>query len=137
MLGILFSVAAVDYELACKGVAVPWVALHKSLPYGLFAARHPRLQVEAPVSTVQMEYLSRKKPDAMLASIESTVRACAEKTGDVEFIAEDATRSDMAFLKKAVETAISAGATTVTVCDATGALLPEEFAAFIRELLEN
>ena len=123
------SVVAVPVELSEESVAQTWEALK--------GAKHPRLQVEAPVSTVQMEYLSRKKPDAMLASIGSTVRACAEKTGDVEFIAEDATRSDMAFLKKAVETAIGAGATTVTVCDATGALLPEEFAAFIRELLEN
>ena len=84
-----------------------------------------------------MEYLSRKKPDAMLASIESTLRACADRTEDVEFIAEDATRSDGAFLKKAIETAIAAGAKTVTICDATGALLPEEFAAFLKELLET
>ena len=98
------SVVAVPVELNAESVEQTWEALK--------GAKHPRLQVAAPVSTVQMEYLSRKKPDAMLASIESTVRACAERTGDVEFIAEDATRSDMAFLKKAVETAIGFSITT-------------------------
>ena len=55
----------------------------------------------------------------------------------MEFLAEDATRSDSAFLKKTIETAIAAGAKTVTVCDATGALLPEEFAAFLKELADT
>ena len=123
------SGVAVPVELSGESVAQTWEALK--------GARHPRLQVPAPVSTVQMEYLSRKKPDAMLQSIESTVRACAGLTGDVEFIAGDATRSDDAFLKKAIETAIAAGAKTVTVCDATGALLPEELASFLKKLLEN
>ena len=95
------SGVAVPVELNEESVSQTWEALK--------GAKHPRLQVVAPVSTVQMEYLSRKKPDAMLASIESTLRACAERTEDVEFIAEDATRSDSAFLKKAIDTAIAAG----------------------------
>ena len=123
------SVVAVPVELNPESVAETWEALR--------GAKHPRLQVEAPVSTVQMEYLSRKKPDAMLHSIEDTVRACAAKTEDVEFIAEDATRADAAFLKSALETAIVAGAKTVTVCDATGALLPEELADFLKALFDT
>ena len=123
------SVVAVPVELNPESVAETWEALR--------GAKHPRLQVEAPVSTVQMEYLSRKKPDAMLHSIEDTVRACAAKTEDVEFIAEDATRADAAFLKSALETAIAAGAKTVTVCDATGALLPEELADFLKALFDT
>ena len=71
------------------------------------------------------------------ASIGEIVKACAGKTEDVEFIAEDATRSDAAFLQKAIETAVTAGAKTVTVCDATGALLPEELADFLRNLLDT
>ena len=123
------SVVAVPVELSGESVEQTWEALR--------TARHPRLQVPAPVSTVQMEYLSRKKPDAMLKSIEETLRACAEKTADVEFIAEDATRSDAPFLQKAIETAVAAGATTVTLCDATGTLLPEELAAFLKDLIET
>ena len=123
------SVVAVQVELDLESVEQTWEALK--------GAKHPRLQVMAPVSTVQMEYLSRKKPEAMLETIGSIVRACAEKTEDVEFLAEDATRSDEAFLKRAIESAIDAGAKTVTVCDATGALLPEELAAFLKNLLDT
>ena len=98
----------------------------------LQSARHPRLQVCAPVSSVQMEYLFHKKPEAMLAAIESTVATCKAVCDDVEFIADDATRSEPAFLSKALQTAIDAGATTVTLCDTAGTMLPTEFAAFIQ-----
>ncbi len=95
-------------------------------------AKHPRLQVCAPTSSVQIEYLFHKKPDAMIDAIRHTVTACRALCADVEFVADDATRSDSDFLVKAIEVAISAGATTVTLCDTAGTMLPAEFAAFIR-----
>ena len=98
----------------------------------LQTARHPRLQVCAPVSSVQMEYLFHKKPEAMLAAIESTVAACKALCSDVEFIADDATRSEPDFLTKALQIAMDAGATTITLCDTAGTMLPTEFAAFIQ-----
>lgn len=123
------SIVAVPAALSCESVEVTWNALK--------GAKHPRLQVCAPVSTVQMEYLYKKKPDAMLSAICATIAACCEKTQDVEFVAEDATRSDPAFLYQAIGAAIDAGAKTVTVCDATGAVLPEELCTFIDALYEN
>ncbi len=95
-------------------------------------AKNPRLQVCASTSAVQIEYLFHKKPDAMLEAISRTVTACRALCPDVEFVAEDATRSESDFLAKAVETAISAGATTVTLCDTAGTMLPVEFAEFIK-----
>lgn len=95
-------------------------------------ARAPRLQVIAATSPVQIEYLFRKKPDAMLDAIGKTVAACRALCADVEFVADDATRSEGDFLAKAIVTAISAGASTVTLCDTAGAMLPSEFADFIR-----
>ena len=95
-------------------------------------AKEPRLQVCASTSAVQIEYLFHKKPDAMLEAIKQTVTACRALCADVEFVADDATRSESDFLVKAVETAISAGATTVTLCDTAGTMLPSEFAEFIR-----
>ncbi|MBO5868038.1 MAG: hypothetical protein J6Q54_03905, partial [Oscillospiraceae bacterium] len=47
------------------------------------------------------------------------------------------TRADGEFLTKALQTAIAAGATTVTLCDTAGTMLPGEFAAFIRGLYET
>ena len=95
-------------------------------------AKNPRLQVCASTSAVQIEYLFHKKPDAMLEAIANTVSACRALCEDVEFVATDATRSDGDYLAKAIETAISAGATTVTLCDTAGEMLPSEFADFIR-----
>ena len=122
------STVAVPVALSAAGVQEVWSALQ--------FAKAPRLQVVASVSAVQMEYLYHKKPDAMLSAISETVKACAACCGDVEFIAEDATRSEFAFLCQAVENAIAAGATTVTLCDTAGSFLPEEFADFICRVVE-
>ncbi len=123
------SIIAVPVPLNEEGVAATWNALKE--------AKYPRLQVCAPVSPVQMEYLFHKKPDAMLQTIGSIIGDCRKLCADVEFVADDATRSDSAFLYDAIRTAISAGAATVTVCDTAGAMLPNEFTAFIRSLYEN
>ena len=120
------SIIAVPVSLTPDSVALTWNALKE--------AKKARLQVCAPVSSVQMEYLFHKKPDAMLDAIRQTVQACKAVCADVEFVADDATRSDPAFLFEAVRAAIAAGANTVTVCDTAGAMLPNEFTAFIREL---
>ena len=117
---------SVPVSLDCSDLDAVWQALKN--------AKCPRLQVCAPVSTVQMEYLYHKKPEKMLAAIQNAVKLCKEKCENVEFIADDATRSDESFLISALETAICAGATTVTVRDAAGDLLPEEFAAFIKNI---
>lgn len=95
-------------------------------------AERPRLQVCASTSSVQIEYLFHKKPDAMLDAISRTVSACRALCDDVEFVAGDATRSDADFLAEAIEAALSAGATTVTLCDTAGTMLPSEFSEFIR-----
>ena len=120
------SVVAVPVQLSQESVTATWSALRE--------AKHPRLQVCAPVSPVQMEYLFHKKPEAMLAAIGTTVTACRAACADVEFVAGDATRSEAAFLQQALQTAIDAGASTVTVCDTAGTMLPAEFAQFIRQL---
>ena len=123
------SIVAVPVALTEESVPLTWNALK--------GARKARLQVCAPVSPVQMEYLFHKKPDAMLTSIRQIILECCKCCADVEFVADDATRSDPAFLYEAVRTAIAAGAKTVTVCDTAGAMLPNEFTAFLRELYAN
>ena len=80
------SVLAVPVELNGESVEQTWTALQQ--------AKHARLQVCAPVSSVQMEYIFGKKPAGVLESIKNTVALCAGLTRDVEFIADDATRAD-------------------------------------------
>lgn len=123
------SAVCVPVELNGQSVARSWAAVQQ--------AKHPRLQVPAPLSAVQMEYLAGKKPAAMLTAIDETIRAAKAVCEDVEFLADDATRADPAFLYEAVQTAIDAGASGVTVCDAAGTLLPEEISEFLRALVQN
>ena len=123
------SVIAAPVQLTAEGPAQVWSALQQ--------AKSPRLQVCGSVSAVQMEYLYHKKPDAMRDTIVSTIAACKALCNDVEFLADDATRADEAFLSETIKAAIAAGATTVTLCDAAGSMLPGEFAQFIRTLFKN
>ena len=90
-------------------------------------AAHPRLQVSVPVSTVQMEYLCHKKPAQILELIRSLTAQCRAYGCEVEFVAEDAGRSEPEFLHSAIAAAVEAGAGIVTVCDTAGTLLPDEF----------
>ena len=125
---VVNSVVAVPVQLAADSPARVWAALQQ--------AKFPRLQVCGAVSAVQMEYLYHKKPEAMKNAIAETVAACKALCADVEFLADDATRADPAFLAATVKAAVDAGATTVTVCDTAGLMLPAEFAQFIKELYE-
>ncbi len=123
------STVAVPVQLNNQSVAQTWSALQQ--------AASPRLQVSAPVSSVQMEYLFHKKPEAMLGAIAETVAACKAVCAEVEFVADDATRADREYLVSALEAAIGAGAKTVTICDTAGTMLPAEFAEFIRSLFDS
>ncbi len=122
------SVVAVPVALKQGNVDAVWNALK--------SAKHPRLQVFAPVSSVQMEYLYHKKPEAMLEEIKAGISACRALCEDVEFVADDATRSDPAFLNTVIHAAVEAGAATVTICDSAGTMLPQEFAGFISDLFK-
>lgn len=122
------SIIAVPVELNEKSVETTWGALQQ--------AEHPRLQVTAPASQVQIEYLSHKKPDAMLECVKNTVIACKKYCSDVELVIEDATRSEQAFLTKMMELGVESGATTITLCDTAGTMLPSEFAEFVRNQYE-
>ena len=123
------SILAVPVQLNEQSVAETWNALR--------SASKPRLQVCAPVSSVQMEYLYHKKPEAMLSAVCATVTACKALCSDVEFVADDATRSDPNFLAQILSAAIESGVTVVTVCDTAGTMMPEEFASFIKGLYES
>lgn len=89
------------------------------------------VNILAPVSTVQMEYLCRKKPKFMLEAIVSCVKKAAELFENVEISLLDATRAEREFLISAIDAALENGAKTVTLCDDTGEMLPSEFGDFV------
>lgn len=100
-------------------------------------AAHPRLQIEVPVSTVQMEYTYHIKAEKMLDKIASLVSEAKKLCSDVEFVALDATRADEDFLIKALKAAEENGAEIVTVCDDAGVSLPEEIASLVKKVKDS
>ena len=112
-----------------ESVRITWEALKEAV--------NPRLQVVVPVSSVQMEYLLHMKTEAMIRTVTKAVTSCRELTANVEFIAQDATRSDPAFLVKVLSAAIEAGACAVTLCDTAGTMMPDEIAAWLENLKKD
>ncbi len=100
----------------------------------LSQAVSPRISVTVPLSAVQIEYVCRKKPDEIIDAISQVVAHCAKSGAEIEFVGQDATRADLPFVARAIQAAISAGASTVTVCDSAGAMLPDAFGSFVAEL---
>ena len=98
-------------------------------------ARQPRLCLNAPCSPVGMEYSAHKKAPAMLEAIAAQARQCRSLCEDVELNCLDATRAEREFLCQAIRTAAENGVTRVTLCDTAGLMLPDEFAAFLREVM--
>ena len=100
-------------------------------------AKNAQIRIELPVSPVGMEYTCHKKPDKILAHIENCVKTAKATIANVEFCAVDATRAEADFLKTAIATAISAGATSISVCDSAANMLPDDFAAFAKSVADD
>ncbi len=106
--------------------------------YALIAgAKRARLNVVIPVSPVLMEYNFGKKPAAVLELLKTLTLKAASLCGDVEVSLEDATRAEPEFLYQAVRSAIECGAKTVSISDIAGIMLPDEFSAFVKGVMDN
>ncbi len=103
----------------------------------LKAARRPRIHTFIATSPIHMKYKLRKSPEEVLSMTEKAVRLARSFVDDVEFSAEDATRSDRDFLCQVFSTAIAAGATTINIPDTVGYITPVEFANLISYLRVN
>ena len=99
-------------------------------------AKSPRLQVEIPVSTIQMEYTYHVKQSVMLEKITELVKTAKTYCDDVEFSALDATRADVEFVVAAMKQAEANGATIVTICDDAGISTPEQIAELTSKVKE-
>ena len=100
-------------------------------------AESARIHVFLATSPVHMEYKLKMKPDEVIERIAYNVAYAKKYMSDIEFSAEDSTRSDLDFLCRAFETAIKAGATTLNIPDTVGYMAPEEFASRVRYIREH
>lgn len=99
-------------------------------------AKMPRLQVELPISTIQMEYNYHIKQAKMLEMIGALIASAKTLCSDVEFSALDATRADDDFLIAAAKEAEAKGATLITLCDNAGVSTPDQIAAMTAKVKE-
>ena len=100
-------------------------------------AERPRIHTFIATSPIHMEHKLRMSPEAVVERAASAVRHARKLCRDVEFSAEDASRSDPAFLCRVFAAAIDAGATTINVPDTVGYAVPGEFAELVRRLREG
>jgi 2-isopropylmalate synthase len=103
----------------------------------LKGARRPRIHTFLATSPLHMKVKLNKTPEQVLESIRESVSAARNLVDDVEFSAEDATRSEPDFLAKAIETAISAGARTINLPDTVGYATPETYGAMFRDMINR
>jgi 2-isopropylmalate synthase len=97
-------------------------------------ARRSRIHIFIATSAVHMEKKLQLEPHEVLEQAGWAVAYAAERVDEVEFSAEDATRSDPAFVAEACRVAIAAGATVINLPDTVGYALPLEYAGFLREV---
>jgi len=97
-------------------------------------AARPRIHTFIATSPIHMEFKLKMKPDAVLEQAVAMVRYARNLCPDVEFSAEDASRSDPDFLCRVFEAVIAAGASTINVPDTVGYAQPEEFGALVARI---
>lgn len=101
----------------------------------LEGAARPRIHTFIATSDIHLEHKLRMSRARVLEEVDRAVREARRHCDDVEFSAEDATRSDWDFLVEVFGAALRAGASTLNVPDTVGYTTPGEYAALIRHLL--
>lgn len=100
-------------------------------------ARNPRIHTFIATSDIHMKYKLRKTREQVLEEAVKAVRYAKRYCDNIEFSAEDATRSDRDFLCQVFEAVINEGATVINVPDTVGYAIPLEYGELIRYIMEH
>lgn len=100
-------------------------------------AKRPRIHTGIGTSDSHIQYKFNSTREDILERAADAVKYAKSYVEDVEFYAEDAGRTDNAFLARVCEEVIKAGATVLNIPDTTGYCLPEEYGEKIKYLKEN
>ncbi len=103
----------------------------------LKGAARSRIHTFIATSELHMEKKLRMTREQVFEQSKQAVRFARNLAADVEFSAEDGSRSDPDFLCRVIETVIAEGATTINIPDTVGYAVPEMYGAFIRSLRER
>ncbi|SHI93196.1 2-isopropylmalate synthase [Algibacter luteus] len=100
-------------------------------------AKKARIHTGIGTSDSHIKFKFNSNPDAIIERAVHAVKYAKSFVEDVEFYAEDAGRTDNAYLARVCEAVIKAGATVLNIPDTTGYCLPSEYGAKIKYLKEN
>ena len=98
-------------------------------------AHRPRIHTFIATSDIHLKHKLRKTRDQALQDTIQAVRIARDLCEEVEFSAEDATRSDPEFLAAVFEAAIAQGATIINIPDTVGYSIPQEYGPFLADLI--
>jgi 2-isopropylmalate synthase len=100
----------------------------------LHQAKRPRIHTFIATSDIHLKYKLRKSRQQVLEDACAAVALARNYTDDVEFSAEDATRTELEYLDAICEAVVEAGARTVNLPDTVGYSVPEEYAELIAHI---
>ncbi|MBF0345098.1 MAG: 2-isopropylmalate synthase [Nitrospirae bacterium] len=100
-------------------------------------AKRGRIHIVIATSDIHLKFKLKMTREEVLETAVKSVRHARQYTDDVEFSAEDATRSDWDFLCRVTEEVIKAGATTVNIPDTVGYTVPLEYSELIEYLMNK
>ncbi|MGF1649324.1 MAG: 2-isopropylmalate synthase [Hyphomicrobiaceae bacterium] len=100
-------------------------------------ARRPRIHTFLSTSPIHMKFKLQKEPEEVRHMVHRSVTQARNLCDDVEWSAEDGTRTEFDFLCQCIDTAIKAGATTINVPDTVGYTTPEEHFDLFKRLRET
>jgi 2-isopropylmalate synthase len=139
------AVRRIATEVGAAANAPAIAALARCVPADVEAAaaalrpaRHSQLHVFIATSDIHLTHKLKASREEVLARIGARVAQARQLVGpdqDVEFSAEDASRTDLEFLLEAYEVALGAGASVINVPDTVGYAEPDEFAAVVRQVV--
>jgi 2-isopropylmalate synthase len=112
-----------------KDIDTAWEAVKK--------ARKPMIHTFIATSPIHMKYKLKMSEEQVLEQAAKMVAHARNLCPQVEFSAEDASRSEWEFLFRVFEAVIDAGAGVINVPDTVGYTTPDEFASLIRSIREN
>ena len=134
------SVKAIADTVKTSSVCSLSRALEKDIEASAAAiggAVRPRIHTFIATSDLHLKYKLRISRADCLRQIRHAVAYARNLCGEVEFSAEDASRTDIDFLCKSFETAIAAGATVVNIPDTVGYSTPDEFGALVATIMNR
>ncbi len=100
-------------------------------------AAKARIHVFIATSPIHMEYKLKMKPEDVLAEVRRAVPLAKSLCPEVEFSAEDASRSELPFLVEVFKAAVAGGATVLNIPDTVGYAMPDEFAELCKKIIDG